>query len=112
MATADIDAPADATAGPFISLNQARRLHWLKIDGNSLDLSTIHRWSSPRGVRGGIRLRTVFLGGRRVTTEKWVREFVERLSDEGPEEPSRRTRSPSQRERQIRNAEDETSDFR
>jgi len=111
MAIAVIDAPADTTTGPFISLNEARRLRWLKIDGNAIDLSTLHRWASRRGVRGGIRLRTMFLGGRRVTTEKWVREFVERLSDEGSEESAPEVRSPSRRERQIQNAEAETAEI-
>lgn len=54
-------------------------------------LSTLHRWRL-RGVRG-IRLETCLIGGRRFTTEQWLRDFIEATSkadsdDSSPSQPS------------------------
>jgi hypothetical protein len=37
--------------------------------------STAWRWTK-KGVAGGQKLKTAILGGRPVTTQKWVREFI------------------------------------
>ena len=96
----------DTTAepvGPFLSLNAARRLPWLKIDGNHLDLSTLYRMA--RRPRRGRVLKTTHIGGRVVTTEQWVREYVEAAGEAAPSEQERR--SPSRRARMMRRAEQE-----
>lgn len=41
--------------------------------------STAWRWTK-KGV-GGVRLQTAVLGGRPVTTRKWVREFVDATTE-------------------------------
>jgi hypothetical protein len=46
--------------------------------GRGIHLNTIRRWATS-GVRG-TRLRTVVIGGRRMTRPKWLREFVEHLT--------------------------------
>ena len=89
--------------GPFISLNAARRLPWLKIDGNALDLSTLYRMT--RRPRRGRVLKTTYIGGRVVTTEQWVREYVE--AADGPPSTDVERRAPSRRARQVRRAEQE-----
>lgn len=94
---------AAAAVGPFISLNAARRLPWLKIDGNHLDLSTLYRMA--RRPRRGRVLKTTHIGGRVVTTEQWVREYVEAI--DGPVAGDAERRSPSRRARQVRRAEQE-----
>ena len=96
------DATSDPV-GPFISLNAARRLPWLKIDGNALDLSTLYRMT--RRPRRGRVLRTTHIGGRVVTTEQWVKEYVEAV--EAPSAGAAERRAPSRRLRQVRQAEKE-----
>jgi hypothetical protein len=94
---------ANDPVGPFISLNAARRLPWLKIDGNALDLSTLYRMT--RRPRRGRVLKTTYIGGRIVTTEQWVREYVEASDAAVPADAERR--APSRRARQVRRAEQE-----
>jgi len=91
--------------GPFLSLNAARRLPWLKVDGNALDLSTMYRMV--RRPRRGRVLRTTYVGGRIVTTEAWVKEYVEGMATTNDAGVSAEARAPSRRMRQVRNAERE-----
>ena len=94
---------SDATVGPFVSLNAARRRPEFTVDGNHVDLSTMHRYAT-RGSRGVI-LRTVRLGGRRCTTPEWCRDFIEQLSTGTATAVGER--APSRRLRQMRAAEAE-----
>ena len=88
----------------FLTLNEARRLPQLKLNGNSIDLSTIHRWAG-RGVRG-VRLRTKRIGGRVATRVEWVDDFLRLLT--GDEEPAGDpVRTLGQRERAAAAAEKE-----
>lgn len=66
------------TENSYIGLNTARKLPSLLRDGNRPDLSTLWRWAM-RGCRGQ-RLQTWFIGGRRVTTEAAVNDFLARLA--------------------------------
>jgi hypothetical protein len=95
---------AAEVVGPFISLNAARSLPWLKIDGRRLDLSTLYRMA--RRPRRGRLLRTTYIGGRLATTEQWVREYVEAVADSDAP-ASAESRAPSRRLRQMRSAEAE-----
>jgi len=44
--------------------------------------STVWRWCS-RGVRG-VKLQTFFVGGRRMTSKRFIAEFLERLNAGNP----------------------------
>jgi hypothetical protein len=46
-------------------------------------LATVYRWWQ-KGVRGGIKLETALVGGRRFTSREAVQRFVERLSVQTP----------------------------
>ena len=50
-----------------------------RINGTRPSVSTIFRWRA-KGVKG-VRLRTVRHGAARMTTEAWIREFFDRLSE-------------------------------
>lgn len=95
--------PGDEPVGDFISLNHARRLPWLTIDGNQLSLPTMYRMAHQG--RRGVKLRTTFLGGKLVTREAWVREYV--VAQTGAKSPTADDRTPSRRARQMRRAEQE-----
>ncbi len=67
-------------------------------------LSTLHRWRL-RGVRG-IRLETCLIGGRRFTTDQWLRDFIEATSQTNTVDVL--TSQPSRtRQAAIRSAESE-----
>ena len=65
-------------------------------------LATVYRWFQ-KGVRGGVKLETALVGGRRFTSVEAIQRFVERLSGGdgaahggGNSQPPR---TPTQRER-------------
>jgi hypothetical protein len=88
--------PADPLPGPLIRLSEVPPLPWLpRRGGKPPSLATIHRWASV-GLHGR-KLRTLRAGGALATTERWVLEFFECLSDETAVRPDRRT--PTQRQR-------------
>ncbi len=71
--------------------------------GKRVALVTVHRWCG-RGLRNGLRLRAVKIGGRRYTTLGWVQEFIEASSRDScpaveppPSRPPGRRRSASER---------------
>jgi Protein of unknown function (DUF1580) len=67
-------------------------------------LATVYRWFT-RGVRGGIKLETALVGGRRFTSREAVQRFVDRLSGERGD--AVKVRTPRQRERAAAKANDE-----
>ena len=42
--------------------------------GKRIGLQAVHRWAN-RGLRG-VKLRTMMVGGHRMTTLQWLREFL------------------------------------
>jgi Protein of unknown function (DUF1580) len=46
---------------------------------NRPHLATVYRWWT-KGVRGGIKLETALIGGRRFTSVEAIQRFVDRLS--------------------------------
>jgi hypothetical protein len=46
------------------------------------DKSTVHKWWK-YGIRGGIKLETTLIGGRRFTCQEWIDQFMERLNRQG-----------------------------
>ena len=67
-------------------------------------LATVHRWFM-HGLRGGIKLETVLVGGRRFTSREAIQRFVDRLSGDRGDAVSART--PRQRERAADKANQE-----
>lgn len=66
--------------------------------GKRLHRATLFRWVSP-GVRGGIALRSVRLGGCRYTSDAWVAEFMRATSAADSLPHPRRSVSAEKRER-------------
>jgi hypothetical protein len=81
----------------YLSLGQVTRLIPGRCD-KRISLKTVHRWCS-RGLGGGIRLRSVKIGGKRCTTLKWLREFID-ASNRGGSAPNHPPllRTPQQRQ--------------
>ncbi|MEM6277071.1 MAG: DUF1580 domain-containing protein [Pseudomonadota bacterium] len=50
-----------------------------KITGDRPHAATLHRWAS-RGLKG-VKLKFVYAGGHRRTTEEWVREFFDAVTE-------------------------------
>ncbi len=89
----------DLASESLIGIKEAAKL----IPGHP-DLSTIYRWFQT-GVRGGIKLETALVGGRRFTSREAVQRFVDRLSGERGD--AVKVRTPRQRERAATKANDE-----
>ncbi|MDV6031966.1 MAG: DUF1580 domain-containing protein [Phycisphaera sp. RhM] len=49
-----------------------------KITGERPHAATLHRWASCG--RTGVKLRTAYAGGHRRTTEDWIREFFDAVT--------------------------------
>ena len=69
-------------------------------------LATVYRWFT-KGVRGGIKLETVLVGGRRFTSREAIQRFCDRLS--GDRGDAVHVRTPKQRQRAAAKANDELS---
>jgi hypothetical protein len=48
--------------------------------GKRLYVNTVWRWCM-KGLRNGVRLRSVLLGGQRLTTRRWLQEFIQAMSE-------------------------------
>ena len=48
--------------------------------GKRLYVNTVWRWCM-RGLRNGVRLRSVLIGGQRLTTRRWLQEFIQAMSE-------------------------------
>lgn len=86
----------------YLSLSQAAAL----LPGRP-HISSLHRWRQ-RGCRGA-KLRTCLVGGRRYTTEEWLRDFISATTaaaDGGPPDP----RPFEAHDARIRRAERELTD--
>lgn len=72
-----------------------------------ISLATEWRWLN-RGVKGGVKLRSVCIGGRRYTTDAWWAEFIaacsapsDSLSAAHLQTPAARNRAHEQAEREL-----------
>lgn len=70
--------------------------------------ATWWRWWR-HGIKSGVKLTTIMVGGRRKTTVSALRQFFEALSAPSPTEATPSTRR--QRERDIRSAEKALADW-
>jgi hypothetical protein len=84
-----------------ITFAQAARLPILKVGGRAPHIQSLWRWSTT-GIRRGehrIKLETVCVGGRRLTSAESVSRFIERLNSTAPTEPT-----PSQKSSRYQRA--------
>jgi hypothetical protein len=82
----------------LLTLGQAAKLLPGRQPGKPIAVVTVSRWCL-RGLRG-TRLRSVMVGGRRCTTKKWIKEFIQNVnSNESWQTGSPNTRTPDQRRR-------------
>jgi hypothetical protein len=76
--------------------------------GKRLYVNTVWRWCM-KGLRNGVRLRSVLIGGQRLTTRRWLREFIQAMSEShepgGSSPPV--TRTPRQRQSASERAAEE-----
>lgn len=92
-------------------LTEAARMIPSRKKGKRVDVNTLWRWCK-RGVAGGLRLRSVVVGGVRYTTKKWLAEFIEARSSasvvdgcstsEPPRSPSARSSASTHAEEELR----------
>lgn len=71
-------ASKDVTA--YITLTEATKVIPSRRSGKKISVQTVWRWCM-RGVRSGIRLRSVMIGGQRCTTLQWIEEFIKMVSE-------------------------------
>ncbi len=84
----------------LVALNEAPR----HFSGRRPHLSSVRRWAGPRGVRGGIRLETLVIGGRVFTSEEAIERFVAATTAAANGDPPP-MRTPKQRQQAIERAE-------
>lgn len=88
----------DLSREPLITFPQAAKL---LPAGRRPAYATWYRWWK-KGLKSGIKLETVFVLGRRLTTEAAVRRFIDALSS-SPDQS--KATSPKSREYDVRLAE-------
>ena len=73
-----------------------------------MSVETVWRWCR-RGVRHGVRLRSVVVGGRRLTTRRWLQEFIQALTQAAGTAPNDvpMPRTPHQRQAEADRATEE-----
>lgn len=91
-----------------MTLVEAARLLPGRRPGKRISVDTLWRWCV-RGLGNGIRLKSVLVGGQRLTTRTWLQEFIEaRTQAAEPEDrPPLRLRTTSQRQRDSQRAAEE-----
>lgn len=73
--------------------------------GKGVDVNTIWRWCM-KGLRNGIRLKSVLVGGQRYTTRQWLQEFItlRTATAEPPTSSPPAYRTPNEREKAAQRA--------
>jgi hypothetical protein len=66
-------------SSPYFTLTEAAALFPGRRPGKRVSVQTVWRWCM-RGVRKGIRLRSVLVGGQRYTTPAWINDFIEAVT--------------------------------
>jgi len=77
--------------------------------GKRLYVNTVWRWCM-KGLRNGVRLRSVLIGGQRLTTRRWLQEFIQAISEArepGDSSPPPVIRTPRQRQSASERAAEE-----
>ena len=91
----------------YLTLPQAAKLFPGTKPGKRVSTDTVWRWCT-RGVCGGVRLRSVMIGGRRFTTRAWLDDFIAARTEatDGPL-PIPQVRTPLQQQRVAETASQE-----
>lgn len=99
--------PAEETLA-YISLNAAAKLIPGRTPGKRISKETIWRWCL-RGLRNGVRLKSVLIGGQRYTTRSWVENFIFEINGPGERGANElpQPRSPGKRQRASESAAEE-----
>lgn len=63
----------------LISFNDCRKWLVSQYGLQRVDISTIYRWSSPRGL-SGVRLEFLQIGGKRMTSHEAIARFFQNLT--------------------------------
>ena len=90
-------AESPAQVGPFLSAAAVAALEWLRVDGAALSERSVRRWMDREGPG---RLKSVKIGGARVTCQAWLEEFIE----PGGEGTKPAGRTPTRRQKAIESA--------
>ncbi len=82
-----------------LTLSEAAALIPGRKQGKRVYVNTVWRWCK-KGVKNGIRLKSVLVGGQRYTTRRWLQEFIEAISESSGEGevPPPAIRTPRQRQ--------------
>jgi hypothetical protein len=80
--------------------------------GKRLYVNTLRRWCK-KGLRNGVRLRSVLIGGHRLTTRRWLQEFIQAMDEahEPGESSPPVIRTPRQRKSAAEQAVEEWKAF-
>ena len=94
--------PINLSHEQVLTLRDATRFLPRYRKGRRVHVATLYRWASA-GIRG-IRLETLKLGGRIVTSEEALQRFADRCSSA---DPIRKAHSSRKRRREIERAKEE-----
>jgi len=88
-----------------LTLTEAAKILPGRIPSKRICTNTLWRWCM-KGLNNGIRLKSVLVGGQRLTTRRWLQEFIEARTAEGEPEGRimPRIRTPAQRQRDSERA--------
>lgn len=91
-----------------LTMTEATKILPGRVPGKRIGVRTVWRWCM-KGLSNGIRLRSVLVGGQRLTTRTWLQDFIEaRTASSEPEgEFVPRFRTPTQRQRDSDRATEE-----
>jgi Protein of unknown function (DUF1580) len=92
----------------YLTLTEAAKLIPGRQPGKRMAVGTIWRWCK-RGVRDGIRLKSVLIGQQRYTTREWLQEFIDALTQAAEPDGNEplRLRTPRQRRTAAEQATEE-----
>lgn len=95
-------------AEAYLTLTEAAKTIPGRRPGKRVSLGTLWRWCT-QGLRNGIRLKSVLVGGQRCTTRQWLQEFIEAMSQASQPEtlPCPVPRTPNQRQAASERAAEE-----
>ena len=92
----------------YLTLTEAAKLIPGRVPGKRMAVGTVWRWCR-RGVRNGIRLKSVLIGQQRYTTREWLQEFIDAVTQaaEPDGHEALRLRTPRQRRTAAEQATEE-----
>lgn len=90
-----------------LPLSGAAKLFPGQQPGKKVSIDTLWRWCM-RGLRNGVRLKSVLIGGRRYTTKQWVMEFIDALNQDP--EPGRASETQFRTARQQQSASERAAE--